>query len=394
MDKTTHSLFRKDIEMKNLFIKNPNDGNVGFLINKKSTGVVTNSGPEGSIVIGEKKVNICLAFPTVIPPSEEHISKTIDLTGRYVVQVGDEIVPHVFNAEDLGKFFNEEDDSNTGVAFIEEKDMITCAGGTSYLLLPYGLSYGPWTIELGGVTVAEGLYDDFAVKAFFDANPDYGIVYELFSSGSGSGDGVNEAVFINNNLSISYPLKITGPNNNRDQPPRLNDTVVVSVLDNDVMVIEACLSTYAELKHSNAELAVTELTNFVDGSSISNDGLFLGVTFPNGMIFNGFLAAGTPGNGGRYEWDTIGIEADRLGYSIGIAFGGGTSTFNGGTLAEGVAGPHYVYLYNYGDVNETWHIIGTNILGIFDVNGSAHNGGVANGVGDYSVTLGPYTNMG
>ena len=117
--------------MKNLFIKNPNDGNVGFLINKQPTGVVTNNGPDGSIVVEEKKVNICLAFPVAIPPSELHISGLIELTGRYVVQVGDVIVPHVFKAEDLGKFFNEEDTAELGIAFVEEyriKNLKTNAG--------------------------------------------------------------------------------------------------------------------------------------------------------------------------------------------------------------------------------------------------------------------------
>lgn len=379
--------------MKNLFIKNPNDGNVGFLINKQPTGVVTNNGPDGSIVVEEKKVNICLAFPVAIPPSENFISKTIDLTGRYVIQVGDEIVPYVFKAEDLGKFFNEADDSNTGVAFITEQEMITCAGGTSYLDLPYGLSYGPWALELGGVKIAENLSDDFAIKEFFDSKPDYGIVYEVFSSGSGSGASVNSGIFINNNLDKSYPLKITGPKTIDRLPPRLNETATVSQLDNDMMAIEACLNTYAALKYQSVGLAITELTSFEEGTGIANDGVFLNVTFPNGEVMDGFLANGLDGNSQNHVWDSIGIRAKELNYTIGISFGGGASSFNGGTIAEGIAAPHAIYMENYGNINVTWRIKGSSVLGVYDMDGAAHNGAVTNGVNDYSVTLGPYSDL-
>lgn len=379
--------------MKTLFIKNPIAEDIGFIVNKSVDGTIVNSGPDGTLVVKDRSASLYLIPEVPLVEAVVDITDTIELDGKYVIQVGDDVIPKIFNAEDLGKYFNLNDDSQTGVAFIVEPTMITCANGTSYLQLPYGLSTGPWSIELGGITVAEGLYDDQSIKNFFDANPEYSIVYELFSSGSGSGAAVSEGIFINNNLTIGYPLKISGPNNGADIVVKLNSTATSIVTDDDIRIIEACLNTYSELKLFKARLAINGLTAFEDGSPISNDGLFLEVTFPNGEVINGFLSAALDGESNHYEWDSIGKKATELGYTLGISFGGGGTTFNGGATSEDLYDYSTVYFTNDSDNEQTWRIKGSAILGVFDIDGKAHNGAVANTANDYSVTLGPYSNV-
>lgn len=106
--------------MKNLFIRNPTASNVGVQILGTPTYLIRNDGPEGAIAVNGERATMCLAPPMTLKEASTNISDIIDLEGKFVVQVGDDIIPLIFNAEDLYCYFDEANTFGSGVAFIKE----------------------------------------------------------------------------------------------------------------------------------------------------------------------------------------------------------------------------------------------------------------------------------
>lgn len=107
--------------MKHLFIKNSTADNIGLRVIGTEESTIVNTGPEGAVVINGHNADMCFAPPTAIGGANTNVSDVITLDGEFVVQVGDEIVPYYFTAEDLGKYFNDADASGTGIVFVEQQ---------------------------------------------------------------------------------------------------------------------------------------------------------------------------------------------------------------------------------------------------------------------------------
>lgn len=95
--------------MNNIFIKNPTDENLGFLIKKSESAIISNSGPEGAIAIDDHVGSICLSpLTAVIPANDDSISPCIGLgeDDIFAIEINGVMVPHYFKPEHLPQYFN------------------------------------------------------------------------------------------------------------------------------------------------------------------------------------------------------------------------------------------------------------------------------------------------
>lgn len=355
--------------MKNIFIKNPTASNVGFALKKGPTAVVINEGPAGSINIDDKYANVCLAPPVEVPEGTKHITDVIELEGRFVVQVGGEVVPYIFNAEDLGKYFNAADFSGTGVEFVVpvEDNRIVCVSPSSFAFITPTYSEGPHQLKIGGEVVGEFI-DGYAIQDYMNTQTKYDVTYQIIPGG-GSGSPETYAIWMNNG-DVGVPIELNLLNPNEGESYHNNslsgNEVDYGTPENDPIGSRKqafCLGAKSELFNDKADLVGGETTDYGD-SNVSgyND---LTITFPNGETVNGFLAATQPTWDTNYEFDVIGVKARALGYNVGISFGGGSSTYNNGLSTEGIEGPA-LYIENHTNSMQEWVISGPNILGVYD----------------------------
>lgn len=140
-----------------IFIRNPNTEDVGLQM-FGADGFLNNKGPEGAVVIEAGKAAICLAPSEVLPDAKVTTTKAIELEGNFVIQVGDDIIPHIFKAEDLSSYFDEDDTNQTGIQFRLNTDVygISCDGAETTL---YGFQVNEeqtFNILLKGVLVPGG----------------------------------------------------------------------------------------------------------------------------------------------------------------------------------------------------------------------------------------------
>lgn len=109
--------------MSKIFIQNPTLENVAVSVAVGEGSSITNVGPDGAVAVYGDRTSICLAPEPVIAEPAVMTSDIINLTGKYVIQVNGEFVPFIFNAEDLGTYFDANDSNSTGVQF--ESDLVT-----------------------------------------------------------------------------------------------------------------------------------------------------------------------------------------------------------------------------------------------------------------------------
>lgn len=109
--------------MKRLFIKTVNQGGEGLettgakiVFGNGSTPLV-NVGPEGAVAITETDANICLTEPFVVNAATVIESNPIKLDGNYVIQIGEDVIPLIFKAEDLPHYFNGKNTNKTDIQF-------------------------------------------------------------------------------------------------------------------------------------------------------------------------------------------------------------------------------------------------------------------------------------
>lgn len=106
--------------MKTVFIKNPKTESTGLQIVGSEQSVVTNEGPEGAVVVNDKRAGVCLSPVVELPVGSKSTTDTITLTGHFVVELNGVVIPFIFEDKDLGKYFKVEDPHSHGVAFIEQ----------------------------------------------------------------------------------------------------------------------------------------------------------------------------------------------------------------------------------------------------------------------------------
>lgn len=90
------------------------------LFNGKAVTTV-NEGPAGSAVIDAGGLRLGMVNFKTIPlgtgPSE---TGSIEAVGKLVVMVGNEVVPHYFDAIDIDKFFNEKNALGLGIQIVSK----------------------------------------------------------------------------------------------------------------------------------------------------------------------------------------------------------------------------------------------------------------------------------
>ena len=84
-----------------------------------STAVV--DGPIVSAHADENELNVCLIPRLTLEVEGGHsTTKPVDLDGQFVVEIDGVIVPYYFSAENLSKFFDEENTHGYGIMFDTE----------------------------------------------------------------------------------------------------------------------------------------------------------------------------------------------------------------------------------------------------------------------------------
>ena len=144
--------------MKKIFISTAKseDGqpkNTGVMIAYGNGTTIVNDGPEGAFAETETNANICLTTPFEVKDGIDFKSSPLDLEGKVVVQVGDEIIPYYIDVKDLPNFFNSKDTKGYGVQFGIDSGFppISCTDAPNSI--EDIVLDGQWGLRLDGETV-------------------------------------------------------------------------------------------------------------------------------------------------------------------------------------------------------------------------------------------------
>lgn len=108
---------------KVLFVnKNPDPEALDKVTLFNSKPVTTaNEGPVGSAVIDAGGLRLGMTdFKTIPIGTGPNETGSIEAVGKLVVMVGDEIVPHYFDAKDIDKFFDEKNATGLGIQIVSK----------------------------------------------------------------------------------------------------------------------------------------------------------------------------------------------------------------------------------------------------------------------------------
>ena len=106
--------------MDYLFIKNPSGSDSNGLQIKDPNGSFTNTGPDGSVVIADQRVGICLSPQTNIPlVAGEVQSPPVGMEGDFVVEVDGHVVPYFFKEGELPNYFDKDNTFGFGIEFVK-----------------------------------------------------------------------------------------------------------------------------------------------------------------------------------------------------------------------------------------------------------------------------------
>ena len=258
---------------------------------------------------------------------------------------------------------------------------IYCADGTSLLYTNGMFNAGAWDVYVAGILVAERLSDSYAIRDFFNANPEYQITHEVISTGgSGSGTLAVSTITMNHDVDNGQPIEFI----NRAQSYVLdpyhfkgNSTIVVEEYS-----VKACLNKYSPLTSPKVDFAI----NGWDVIRPEAMGITLSVWVDDAVEpIVGTIANASPAYGGYYPWESA--ELRELG--INIIYGIGYSTVDGGTS-------HYaeyptLQFHNFlSDRALKLRVTSNLIVGAWDDSYSQLGTVTKNAPGDYSLLLGPF----
>lgn len=99
-----------------LFVKNPSGSVSNGLEVKHPTGALSNTGPEGSVVVTDKRTSVCLSPQKNIPIGASNPStEPIVMEGDFVIEVDGVVLPFYFKEDQLPNFFNEQNTQGYGI---------------------------------------------------------------------------------------------------------------------------------------------------------------------------------------------------------------------------------------------------------------------------------------
>lgn len=268
---------------------------------------------------------------------------------------------------------------------------IYCTDGTSLFYTNGMFNAGVWDVYVAGELVAEQLSDSYAIRDFFNANPEYQITHEVIStggsegsggSGSGSGSGTLavSTITMNHNADIGQPIEFI----NRAQSYVLdpyhfkgNSTIVVEEYS-----VKACLNKYSPLTSPKVDFAI----NGWDVIRPEAMGITLSVWVDDAVEpIVGTIANASPAYGGYYPWES----AELRGLGINIIYGVYYSSVDGGT-PHGTEFPTLQVANGSTDTSRKIRISSSAIVGVWDGSYSQLGTVTKNAPGDYSLLLGPF----
>ncbi len=266
---------------------------------------------------------------------------------------------------------------------------IYCADGESRIHTNGMFNAGVWDIYVSGILVGQGLSDSYAIRNFFNTNPQYEITHEIISSGSsgesgsgsgGSGSGAVSTVTTNLSTEYGQPIEFV----NRAMSYVLNSS---SFTGNSTIAVEdysvkACLNVFKEPTSSKVDFAI----NGWDVVQPEASGITLSVWVDDAVEpIVGTVANNSPVDGGYYPWESA--ELRELGISI--IYGVSYSTVDGGT-------PHAtefptLQVANWStDTSRKIRVASSAIVGAWDGSYSLLGTVAKNAPGDYTLDLGPF----
>ncbi len=258
---------------------------------------------------------------------------------------------------------------------------IYCADGTSLLYTNGMFNAGAWDVYVAGILVAERLTDSYAIRDFFNANPEYQITHEVISTGGpGSGTLAVSTITMNHNADIGQPIEFI----NRAQSYVLdpyhfkgNSTIVVEEYS-----VKACLNKYSPLTSPKVDFAI----NGWDVIRPEASGITLNVWVDDAAEpIIGAIANVSPNDGGYHPWESA--ELRDLGISI--IYGVGYNTVDGGT-SHYAEYPTLQFRNLLSDRALKLRVTSNLIVGAWDGSYSQLGTVTKNAPGDYSLLLGPF----
>lgn len=255
---------------------------------------------------------------------------------------------------------------------------IYCADGESRVYTDGMFNAGVWDVYVSGILVGQGLSDSYAIRNFFNTNPQYEITHEIISSGSSS--GVDSTVTTNLSMEYGQPIEFV----NRAMSYVLDSS---SFTGNSTIAVEdysvkACLNVFKEPTSSKVDFAI----NGWDVVQPEASGITLSVWVDDAVEpIVGTVANNSPTDGGYYPWESA--ELRELGISIiyGVSYG----TVDGGT-------PHAaefptLQVANWStDASRKIRVASSAIVGAWDGSYSLPGTVAKNAPGDYTLNLGPF----
>lgn len=275
---------------------------------------------------------------------------------------------------------------------------IYCADGESRVHTSGMFNAGVWDVYVSGILVGQGLSDSYAIRNFFNTNPQYEITHEIISSGSsggsgsgsgsggsgsgsgGSGSGAVSTVTTNLSTEYGQPIEFV----NRAMSYVLDNS---SFTGNSTIVVEdysvkACLNVFKEPTSSKVDFAINEW-DVVQPEAM---GVTLSVWVDDAVEpIVGTVANNSPIDGGYYPWESV--ELRELG--IGIIYGVSYSTVDGGT-PHGTEFPTLQVANWSNNSSRKIRITSSAIVGAWDGSYSLLGTVDKNAPGDYTLNLGPF----